>query len=383
MTSNIKRKPFIVRQTLVAESTARIPALEEAASIAGDIDLFIVCAGFEDRVLAFPEMLYQNGVKAAKVIIGKYQTNSADNGRRFTQLSPLLEFIGSKVGEVDADDPTCVVTSIEREIRSVDAKGAIRVAFDVSGASSTFILSVMAALTTSRAAIELDVLYSTAKAYDSEPQGDSLTLSGQREHGIGAGPFNAPFTGHHHDHLPNWVIAIPTFYTDRLEACLSNLNVGPMTGAEDDIFWLLPSTDAADHSWRQTRTKAAVEAMLVRRLGYDEDERPADDVIRPSDMESCSVLDSGHTARILIEQIDKHSGRNIAIVHMGSKMQAIGVALACAARSEVAAYTARPVAFDARKYSEGVGQMYKLSFSSLVECVDELRNVGAIVVEAA
>ncbi|WP_146095353.1 hypothetical protein [Xanthomonas arboricola] len=377
------RKPFKVSTVTAKSCVGDLPQVANYCGGLSSFDIFIVANGFEERVLAFPQKFVQEdqSIRLA-TLVGKYQTNQSDNNERYRELRPILEKISPKIFEFEADEPGDVVVSIQRCLNLAGDEQFLHVAFDVSGASSTLILSVMAALSESERAIQLSVLYASADEYDQPPLNDlqSFELIHAKEVGLGAGPFSAPFSGHHHDHLPSAVIALPSMYTDRLEACLTYLNVGPITGGSDNLFWLLPSTGVDKHIWRQSRIKHAVESLLLKLQGNDG--RGKDEVIASDDMTTCDVLDYIDTARTLIDAIDQRPGKNISIVHMGSKMQAIGVALAAAARSEVAVLTARPSSFNAAKYSEGIGSLYVVSIPILSRIVEEMKGIGSLKVDS-
>ncbi len=379
-----ERKTFIVRTVTAADCLLDLPALEPYVPFNQPIDLFVTAKGFEDRVIAFPRCLSEEGRRINhSILVGIYRTNPADNEQRYAELRPLLEALGAPIFELDADDPLEVVSSIEARLDGFSEATPMHVVFDVSGASSTLILAVMAALTRASRQIALTILYATAAVYDT-PDTDNaepLVLGEQREEGVGGQPLSLPFAGRHHDHLPGSVIALPSLYTGRLEACLTHLNVGPMTGSSDNLYWLLPSTGAEEHKWRQDDTRRAVQA-LMRRLQGREEEDDDTEVIRPDDLATSDVLDYAETMRLLVARIDDLSGRNISIVHMGSKLQAIGVSLAVAARDEVAVLTARPAAFNAKKYSSGIGPLYALRLPDLGGLLRAIADIGTLKVES-
>lgn len=375
----IERKRFLVRTVTASDCLCNLPDLQPYAPSAGYLDFFIVAAGFEERVLEVPRRLRDNGTPVnGEILVANYRTNVSDNQRRYKELEPTLASFGVVMTGFDADDPLEVVSAITDALQRRPST-ALRVGFDVSGASSTLILAVMAALSRLSQPITLTVFYTTAETYD-QPRTDgreTLVLEEQRETGIGTEPLSVPFGGHHHDHLPVSVIALPSLYTGRLEACLAHLNVGPITGSADNLYWLLPATGADEHKWRQDHTLQAVRELMLRLQGR-EDEGAESEVIRADDMATCDVLDYADTARRLVDRIDDLPGRNISIVHMGSKLQAIGVALAAAARSEVAVLTVRPASFNASKYSAGIGQTFVLHFPDLDAVVKSIAGIGTL-----
>ncbi|WP_369976467.1 hypothetical protein [Xanthomonas bundabergensis] len=375
----IERKRFLVRTVTASDCLCELPTLQPYTPAALSLDVFIVAAGFEERVLEAPNRLRDDGIAVTgEILIGNYRTNLSDNQQRYEELAPTLASFGAAMSGFDADDPAEVVSVITDALQRQPST-ELHVGFDVSGASSTLILAIMAALARFPQSIALTVFYTTAQTYD-QPRSDgreTLVLDDQRETGISTEPLSAPFSGHHHDHLPVSVIALPSLYTDRLEACLAHLNVGPITGSADNLYWLLPATGADEHKWRQNHTRNAVRDLMLRLQGR-EDEGTESEVIRADDMETCDVLDYADTTRRLVDRIDELPGRNISIVHMGSKLQAIGVALAAAARSEVAVLTVRPASFNASKYSSGIGRTFVLHFPNLGTAVKAIANIGTL-----
>jgi hypothetical protein len=378
-----ERKAFMVKTVTAADCIGEMATLQPYDRPSQPIHVLIVAAGFEERVLALPALLQQDGFTIRDaILVGYYRTNSSDNEQRYKELAPRLAFFGARITSFDADDPLETVATVEQALKVHGSTSRIHVAFDISGASSTLILAVMAALTYTEQEIELTVLYASAGAYD-VPQNpaESFVLEADREEGVSNQPLSVPFGGHHHDHLPGSVIALPSMYTSRLESCLAHLNVGPITGSPDNLYWLLPSTGVEEHKWRQDSTRRAVEALMLRLQGRQDEPREAE-VIRKDDMASSDVLDYASTMRLLIARIDRLGGRNITIVHMGSKLQAIGVALAAAARSEVAVLTARPSSFNAKAYSSGVGSVYTLHFADFGSSLRAIRDIGTLQVSS-
>lgn len=378
-----ERKRFVVRTVTASDCLSELPVLQRFSGGDDELDVLIAAAGFEERVLAVPQRIRQEGkVVRGAVLVGRYTTNASDNEHRFDELRPLLQAFEVPLVEFNADDPTEVASVLAEKIGGGPAE-SLHVGFDVSGASSTFILAVMAALANLPGDIQLTIYYTTAKEYD-EPQSDGvneLVLEAPREVGTSTDPLSSPFSGHHHDHLPVSVIALPSLYTDRLEACLAHLNVGPITGSSDNLFWLLPATGVSEHKWRQDHTRAAVTDLMLRLQGRSGEDAPRE-VIRPDDMVTCDVLDYADTVRRIVTRIDELTGRNISIVHMGSKLQGIGVALAALARSEAAVLTVRPASFNAARYSSGIDDTYVLKFSSLAEVVSTITKIGSLEVSS-
>lgn len=66
------------------------------------------------------------------------------------------------------------------------------------------------------------------------------------------------------------------------------------------------------------------------------------------------------------------------MIHMGSKLQAVGAAIALAARPEVALVGARPNSFAARTYSDGCGEIRVIMLETQKEVVEAMAKIGAL-----
>lgn len=378
-----QRKPFVVRRVKASGVVAALPILEEFSAPRTPLDVLVVAAGFEDRVLQAPKCLVASGQRVSgPILIAKYATNESDNSRRLSELAPLLMQLAQTTVEFDAEDPSKTGQAIRSAISGIPGDRRAHVAFDISGASSTLILSTLVALSSLDRSLMVTIYYATAETYDAKPNSrEELRLrpNNCREHGVSRVSHNELCAGLHHDHLPAMVIALPSMYMDRMESCLSHLNVGPMTGSSDNLFWILPSTEAEEHKWRQQEARKSVEILMHKYQGGEGD--PPLGIVQEDQVKTCDVSSYQHCLELVVEQIDLHQGRNISVVHMGTKIQAIGVALAVAARQEVAVVTARPTEFNAQAYSSGVGTLQQLVFDDYRGAVAAVVDIGTIKVE--
>jgi hypothetical protein len=95
----------------------------------------------------------------------------------------------------------------------------------------------------------------------------------------------------------------------------------------------------------------------------------------------CDALDYRACIRLVMNQIEEHSGTNISIIHSGTKLQAVGVALALSARREVALIKSRPQSFSADHYSTGTGSTYIIQLDNLQGINRVLAAIGSFNVE--
>lgn len=386
-----QRKRFSVRTLTAAEAVATLPTMRDFDGYTDPIDMYILSAGFEERVLAIPDSLLRAGsLVRGPILLGRYRTNPEDNAQREAELKPRIDaFAAGDYVPFDADSPESTSSVIKTAL--ADKTGELHIAFDISGASSTLILSVIAALLRSGRKMRLSIFYATAAKYH-EPS-DALRQeppimwgdSDFSEIGVSEVEVNELYPGRHHDHLPTFVIALPSTAPARMKRCLGHLGVEPLSGTEDRVHWILPKTDIQEHKWRQNAVRQAVlDVVCGESHNALRASDGADAFMEPS-LESIEYIDVGNyreCARLLIEKIDEKAGHNISIVHLGTKVQGVGVALAMAAREEVALVSARPQAFAASTYSDGVGSMFALTIDDPVTMVQHLSAIGTLKIEA-
>ena len=381
MTDIEKRKPFKVRHATISEGIASLPKISGMPSMLPPIDLFIGASGFERRVLAVPEALRKMGARiSGACLLGRYRTNPDDNSARAGELVPVLEEISGKVVYFDADSPSDTKNAIDAAVNSSLCADSLHAVIDVSGASSRLIFSVMGAVLRSQRRMRLTILYTPALHYH-EPEAASRDKpafvwgdADLREFGVAEVDHNELYQGMHQDHLPAFVVAFPSMFPERLRRCLSYLGVGPLSGAEKSIHWVLPSIADEKHLWRTEQIEQCI-ANIFPSTQTDEG-KPA---ISAGAYSACDVYDYIRSAEIVMNQIEQHTGSsNISMVHMGSKLQAIGAAIALAARPEVALVSARPNSFAAKTYSDGCGDICAIVLEAQKDIVEAMSKIGTL-----
>lgn len=378
------RKHFLAKSIDVDEVVTDLPPLHGwTGAIDTPCQLLIVSRGFEERALAVPRKLMNEGVQiTGQVLLGRYRTNEGDNDRRAEELIPLLEQICSDLRECNADEPSDIRIAVTRAIDNIPADEPLRVVFDISAASSTFILSTLLALFSQTRKLKLTVLYATAERYH-EPVAEyrgrppmQWNEADQRELGVSGVHTNELQTGIHHDHLPGFVIAIPSMFPSRLQRCLGQLAIGSQGSHEQDIYWLLPGTDSNDHKWRHDAVMQAIKDAVYSQSEADPFALPA------GSFGNCGALDYKECARLILLEVERKAGTNISFIHMGTKLQALGAALALVARPEVALVYARPQSFAADRYSHGIGDIHCVVFNDILAVRTNLSTIGALTIEA-
>jgi len=378
------RKKFLVKPILVKNVISTLPIIQKYNQQPLEIDLFIGTCGFEERVLAAPKSLRDNSSKIDRVALGLYSTNPEDNTRRQNELRPVLQEMTTDITYFEAEAPENIYRSISGLISSTNV-GALTVGLDISGGSATFITSTILSLTRLNRDIKLIVFYTTAAEYHSpceKSRTEPVSLWSDkdlRERGVQDVSANELAPGIQHDHFPNYAIALPSMFPARLQRSLSFLGIGTLGGVEKNVFWILPKTDDVHHQWRQSQVKLSLMEMIYGKP--DEANDQSQQSLPSGQYEYCDVLSYTECTRIIIEQGQKNPNTNISIIHAGTKIQAVGAALAIAARPEIALIKARPQEFSAGNYSQGIGDIFTISFESLRETCASLAAIGQFEVE--
>lgn len=377
------RKRFILKKKNVSDALAVLPELKLLQDQYIELDIFIGSCGFEQRILAVPEALYERNVKVTKkILLGVYETNPQDNKKRKKEFIPKLKKLNKIIEYFDAESPDEVFKAISVAVGEKKISQAINVGLDISGSSATLIMSTILSLIRTGVDIDLRIFYATAALYH-EPTAASInepvavwSPRDLREVGVIDVSANELAPGIQHDHLPSYVIALPSMFPARLQRGLSFLGIGTLSGADENVYWVLPTTDDPKHQWRQEQVKISLLHMI-----YGDSEEDASPALPAEQWEYCDVLDYRGCIRIIMNQIESHSSSNISVIHSGTKVQAVGVALALSSRREVALIKSRPQSFSADQYSSGIGDVYMIHIEDLQGVNLALSEVGSFNVE--
>ncbi|CAJ0681542.1 hypothetical protein [Ralstonia mannitolilytica] len=359
-------------------------------------DLLISALGFEDRASAIPQLfaerLPQGG--AAIALLGCYDINTQDNEGNGDAIRGALSRFCSEIRTFSAESPhevQCAVQAALQELRQSRQK--VRVAFDISGASSTLILSVLATLIPQAPRLVLDIVYAEPEEYapprfEYESRLEELVqealLDGDdssfAEQGVSDVDVNELYPGLNAENRPDRVIALPSLRTSRLVRCLAHISDQPLVSPVSSIFWILGEPPASSMRWRLDLQRRIVNRQLAVMVGKEPSDTTAPSLCERNH-HTCSTRDYRQTLGTLVSQIDQSAGSNVWLIHMGSKLQAVGVALALQVRNEVTVLRARPKQFNAGKYSSGVGTLWRLHFEDLAGVLGRLQQIGELELE--
>lgn len=356
-------------------------------------DMFICALGFEDRASFIPQELAKtlNSGAVRLSLLARYEINIEENESGGAKARDALENFSYRVKTFCADDPQETKRSINEAILDLQKMkgGRITVAFDISGASATLLLSVLGALFPYANIISLQIFYAEAQEYfpsrheydtaldilihQGLSDGDDTSFS---EQGVSDVDTNELYPGHNVENRPDHIIAVPSLRTSRLVGCLARIGDQPMASPGESLFWIL-SEPPGQLGWRLDLQRRIVNRQLATMSGRDPS-APETPTLGQSNSRVCSTHDYRQILVALIEQIDAAGGMNVSLVHMGSQLQSVGVALALYVRDEVTLLRSRPKQFNVHKYSRGIGPMWMIDFDSLPQVLHALRQIGKL-----
>ena len=386
-----------VLSTVEFEDVAQnLPEVQPFSCPEGQIDIFICALGFEDRVLAIPTRLSSSSWyrenRIPKAIVCTYTTNFQENEAKRENLeNVVLQFCQMRV-ELRGDFPGELARELRKELFKAEATNApLRVMFDISAASGNLIMSVMHVLVeySSTHHLALTIAYSEPEEYcpseeNFQEEGEDLVLSACRsgdsnslhEHGVSEVEINELYPGDSQENRPEYIIAIPSYRTERLSRCLQRLTDEPLADPDQFIHWILGAPPSDELHWRLELQSRVIRRLLSELAGGDEES--ANKVLTPENHSVASTLDYRQIMRLIFHLVDRNLGKNLSVVHMGSKLQAIGVSLTLAARPEVTVCYAKPTRYNTAQYSQGIGPAWQIRFPDLAPTVAAMHKVGTL-----
>lgn len=392
----MRDKHALLGEVLFEDVNQDLPSVQPFVRTARTVDVYICALGFEDRVLAIPTLMVdsqrEEAYRVSKAICCTYTTNFQDNESRREKLeATLMQFCRGKA-ELFGDCPGDLARGLQKELSSVvPIAGPLRVMFDISAASGTMILSVMHALIdfASENPLLLTVAYSEPNEYFPSEEsfqevGEELVLeacgSGNgaslHEQGVSEVEINELYPGDSQENRQEYIIAIPSYRTERLARCLQRLTDEPLADPDKFIYWVLGAPPSEERHWRLELQKRVIHRLLGELVGGAD--TPGGRVLTHANHATASTFDYRQIMKLLFGLIDSNLGKNISVVHMGSKLQALGASLVLTARPEVTVCYAKPARYNAARYSQGIGPAWEVCFSNLGQVADAMRKVGTL-----
>jgi hypothetical protein len=393
MSEAMNERNAFVRRIGFEDVASFLPPVESWDGEGSDPDLLICALGFEDRAVSGAHELVRNlgGNRTFErcALIGLYPTNHSDNEKNRRPLLEAIQGLAGTIEYVQADTPSEVQRAVFGSLDRLDGK-RVHVVFDISVASGTFILSVIHSLIAAGRQLTLDIIYCEPEEYfpkheqfehrleeliaDAISPGDDASFM---ERGVSMVDVSELHPGVNVENRPDHVIAVPAFRTSRLIKCLAHISDQPLAAPLDSIFWIMGEPPASDLKWRHEFQSRIVNRQLAALVGKEPGAEHVPSLCAKNHA-TCSTRDYREILRAIIAQVDSKGGENVWLVHMGSKLQAVGVALALAIRSEVTVLRARPEHFNSAKYSKGIGTLWRIQFGSFAEMLGSLNRVGTL-----
>jgi hypothetical protein len=333
-------------------------------------DLFLCGLGFEPRCLTLPGRLSESGYKAGRAGYLKYATNLDDNSANLPELERHLRAISLNVEPLDADEedfPSRLRGLLELVMR--EASCTPRVTLDVSVTANRLLLRCVKVLLEYDVRVRLiyaeaAIYHPTREEYEQESaawgQDDLLGL----ERGVGEVMPSIDHPGYALDPLPDFLILFPSFKPQRSKAVISFVDPSLLANPGDKVVWLLGVPHLPEDRWR-------LEAM--RAINAIGEGVPQYEV---------STFDYRDTVRVLERlHVDKSEKYTITVSPLGSKMQALGIALFCYMHPDVRVILSTPKEYNAAQYSKGCKEVWEIDFGELCELRRSPDRAGTLSIE--
>lgn len=349
-----------------------ISVLEKRALVtATSEDLFLCALGFEPRCLTLPNCMKDVGYRARRAVYLKYATNLDDNTINLSELENNLSVIAPSVEPIEADMPDFPgrFRGLLDLVMSESSVKPPSVTMDISVMANRLLLRCMKVLF--EYGISLRIVYSeaaiyhpTEEEYEKDPskweKDDLLGL----ERGVSDVTPSIDHPGQALDPLPDCLLLFPSYKAERSKAVISFVDPSLLTSPGNKVVWLLGVPRLEQDRWRLNAMKKINEIGPTARQ-YE-----------------LSTFDYKETLRVLDTIYNEMTDRyRITISPLGSKMQALGIALFSYMHPDVRVIFSIPKEYNATQYSEGCKGVWKIDFSDLAQTRAKLDLVGTIRVE--
>lgn len=357
----------------IAESLPAAVRWAEEYNCPGGV-LYICALGFEPRCLSVSDQMAKSGTKFANCLYLEYMTNVADNNRTLRPLRDNLEKLSDRVHTLnaDADNYVSLLSDLLEEILDKSAVATPPAVYlDISGFANRFVISTMRAILEKNC--RLTILYSEAGIYhptESEYRAEPARWSDENQLGLERGVsdvrISRAYPGAHLDQLPDCIILFPSFRATRSLNVVSAVDPAYLLESNPDIIWMVGVPHLTEDGWRED---------VMRELNR---------VGESATSYSVSTFDYRESVRALERVYEENGGqRNFTISPLGSKMQAVGIALFCAYREDVRIMESVPKEYNASSYSEGSKALWRVEFGDTKALRFALNKVGTLVMEKA
>lgn len=328
-------------------------------------DLFFCTLGFEPRCLSIPMALKDEGYKVHGAVYFQYGTNHDENDLNRPALSAILEHIADSVSPMEVDSPD-FGNRLRSAIKAAcdSANGPPKITLDISVAANRLLVTCMKIFLEYN--VDLRILYSEASVYhptrleyEHQKTANSTEVQAGLEQGVSDVMVSREFPGVHLDPQPDALLLFPNFKSERSGAVISFVDPSLASNPGEKIVWLLGLPHLPDNAWR-------VDAL--RYYNGITSDMPQYEVSTFDYKDTLRTLDQLHS----VMSVDY----KLTISPLGSKMQALGVALFCWMHPDVRVILAVPQQYNAAQYSEGCSDKWQLNFGALSKIRKVMERVG-------
>ena len=394
----MKDKQAVLRRVDFLHVEPQLPAVVPLEDVSLEADVFVCALGFEERCPAISARIALQSQSFALGLTAIYSSNREDNEHNENTLLSNIGKFCARSETLAADQPDLLSHELNEQLNGLTPRsGRLQVIFDISTASGNLILSVLNALIkhSKSRPLDLTIAYSEPEEYlptSAQYANDSESLvltacrpgdeSSVHEYGVAEVETNELYPGKSNENREEFILAVPAYRTERLSRCLQRLTDQPLADPDNFIFWILGSPPDPRRSFRLEMQRKVITSLLGEMSGHEQGVGVKAEALDDANSVEASTLHYQQILQIVIEKVDAQAGKNISVVHMGSKMQAVGMALALAVRSEVTVCHARPDRYNASLYSSGIGPAWGVRFEDLGEIVDSLGRIGTLELQA-
>ncbi len=357
-----------LREVTLEEATRQLPditALSPDIVQGADPDTVFLCAlGFEDRCLSVPQMLADSGYRAKQAIVFEYDTNKGDNETYRRDLESCVRGMSDDQATVRVqamDFPEKLAGVLEAVLSSCSSSRRPSITFDMSACCSRGILETLAALFDYD--ISLRITYSEAAIYHptkeefEERPDDWLTDTGSgMVRGVVEIWESAVYPGRNPDHLPNLLVAFPTFKAERTQKLMSSSEAQVA-----ETVYILGVPHLPEDRWR-------LDAM-----------RQINKLTEEVECHELSTFDYLDTLRELEKIYQKYQEtHHMMISPLGSKLQDVAIALFLQLHPDVSVWFSRPKEFNPKQYTEEMLSLWRIDFGDVRSAINDLRSYGKL-----
>jgi len=270
--------------------------------------------------------------------------------------------------EVDSDEYTQQMRSVIESLDGGDGEAPC-VTFDISVAANRVILRVLRILLDSNVYLrfiytEAAIYRPTKEEYEAEPQKWIDNLDGL-ERGVEVVGVSSDHVGQHLDSLPDCVMLFPSFNVDRSEAVLSFVDPALIISPGERVVWLLGIPHLTENLWR-------LEAMRdINKLRGES--------VPQYEISTFKYKETLERLHAICEE--RWRSHRFSLSPLGSKMQAVGAALASFMHPEIRVILAVPREYNASRYSHGAKEIWELEFGDMAKVCRTLGSVGTLMID--